>query len=214
MRGTSLMRYKIAVTGTKVLDETKATVRAVVSTEAVDRDNDVIRAAGWQLDAFKLHPVLISSHNYGTLRSVIGTWDSMEIKQRPPRLEGVARYYVGEGNDEADWAFNLAKKGQAAYSVGFLPDMEKAIEREDGGLFGSWEFNGQELLEVSHVAIPSNREALQQLKALMENTKHGDPALLSLVTATLKEVGLPPEIDWARILDIAVRKAHMEVFQW
>lgn len=218
MGSLALTRSKLVIPQTKMLDATKGTVRAVVSTEAVDRDGDIIRVAGWKLDDFLLHPVLLSSHNYGSLRSIIGEWESMEVKTRPARLEGVARYYIGEGNEEADWAFKLAEKSRAAYSVGFIPDMDKAVEREGRGMFGSWEFNGQDLLEVSQVSIPSNPQALQSLKGLMEASKGIDPTFLALVTAALGEIPEPVEpptpIDYADLMRRAFRKAQMEVSQW
>uniref|UniRef100_A0A6M3XKJ0 Putative prohead protease n=1 Tax=viral metagenome TaxID=1070528 RepID=A0A6M3XKJ0_9ZZZZ len=158
-----MQRFKLARVETKVLSTGR--IHAVVSTEAKDRDGDIIRVAGWQLDNFMRHPVLLSSHNYRELRSQIGEWEDMAVKGK--RLEGVAHYLVGEGNEEADWGYNLATKGMAAYSVGFIPDMDKAVELEGtGGFFGNYEFNGQELLEVSQVTIPSNPQALQTLKGL------------------------------------------------
>ena len=222
--GMSLTRRKLVVSETKVLDAAKGMVRAIVSTEAIDRDQDIIRVAGWQLENFLLHPVLLSSHNYGSLRSVIGEWDSMAVMHRPERLEGVARYYIGEGNEEADWAFNLTEKGRAAYSVGFKPDMEKAVEREGGGMFGSFEFKGQELLEVSQVSIPSNPEALQSLKGLMESSRNADPDFLLLVRDALdgmtspssqvvaSQVTLPMHVPG--IIRNAFRKAYLEVYPW
>lgn len=215
------MHYKMVVPQTKVLDTAKGQVRAVVSTETIDRDGDIIRVAGWQLENFLKHPVLLSSHNYGQLRSVIGEWQSMEAKQRPSRLEGVAHYYIGEGNEEADWAFKLAEKGRAAFSVGFIPDMDKAVEREGDRGFGSYEFNGQELLEVSQVSIPSNPEALQQLKGFMEASGHKDSPLLSLIAATLQE--FPKEsveqplisvASFREILPVAFLTAYKEVYPW
>ena len=216
----SLITQKMVVPETKVLDSAGGRVRAIVSTEVVDRDGDIIRVAGWVLDNFLKHPVLISSHNYGSLRSVIGEWESMEVKQRPARLEGVAKYYIGDGNEEADWAFKLVERGRAAYSVGFRPDMDKATERPGPGLFGSWEYNGQELLEVSHVAIPANPEALQALKGLMEQNGKTDPLLLGLVVAALKDCPCPveplpePLLPLRQWFDEAFTKAYQEVYPW
>lgn len=156
-------RNKITRAETRIIG--KGLVEATVSTEAKDRDGDIIRVKGWDLTSFLSYPVLISSHNYSSLRSIIGRWESMEVKGK--KLVGTAQYLVGKGNKEADWGFELAEEGMAAYSVGFKPDMSKAKELESDDPWSmSFEFNGQELLEVSHVTIPSNAEALQRAKGL------------------------------------------------
>ena len=155
----------------KVLDAAKGRAQvALVSDESEDRDGDIIRASGWILDDFQRHPVLLSSHDYASLRAQIGEWEDMAVKGK--RLQGTARYYVGEGNEEADWAFNLAAKGRAAYSVGFIPLTYS--ERTPGSWGGGLEFTKQELLEVSQVSVPSNPHALQLMA---------------------KSAGLHPEVD-------------------
>jgi len=149
---------------TKVVDAKAGRISAVVSDESEDRDGDIIRAAGWQLDHFVKHPVLLASHDYRHIRSQIGEWESMDIKGK--RLVGTARYYIGQGNDEADWAFKLASMGKAAFSVGFIPlEYKERGNQDDDPWYRSYEFTKQELLEVSHVTIPSNRNALQLLVA-------------------------------------------------
>ena len=89
----------------KVLDEATGRVSAVVSTEKVDRDGDVIRAEGWKLGNFLKHPVLLVNHDYYSIRSQIGEWESMEINGN--KMTGVARFYIGKGNAFADWGFEL-----------------------------------------------------------------------------------------------------------
>lgn len=166
-----MLRTKIHRAETRVLDKAAGKVQAIVSDESEDRDGDVIRVAGWQLDSFLRHPILLSSHNYYDLRSQIGEWESMQVKGK--RLVGVANYYIGKGNEEADWAFQLAEMGRAAYSVGFIPhEYEKREGGSDWG--GPFEFTAQELLEVSHVSVPSNANALQLMA---------------------KAVGVHPEVD-------------------
>jgi len=147
----------------KVLDPKEGIISAIVSTESVDRDGDIIRQANWDLGHFKSHPILLSSHNYRGLRNQIGEWTSMDIEGK--ELLGTAKYYINEGNEEADWGFNLAQKGRAAFSVGFVPDMGAAKEITIDGK-SAYEFRGQELLEVSQVTVPSNPQALQALKGL------------------------------------------------
>jgi hypothetical protein len=175
---------KVIRAETKALGNNR--VEAVVSSELKDRDGDIIRVAGWELADFLRHPVLLSSHNYGSLRSQIGHWESMEPKGK--KLVGVAQYYVGEGNDEADWGYNLATKGRAAYSVGFRPDMSRAkeIENADGVRSVSYEYNGQTLLEVSQVVIPANQDALQ----IIRTAKALHPVVGELIDEALAELKL------------------------
>ena len=153
---------KVVTAAVRKVDAAAGTVEAVLSTEAVDRDGDIIRQAGWDLKHFNAHPVLLSSHDYSSLQSIIGEWRDVRVEGK--QLVGTAHYYRNEGNREADWGFTLASKGQAAYSVGFIPDMDKAVALKDSeGFFPHYEYNGQELLEVSQVSIPSNPEALQRM---------------------------------------------------
>ena len=172
-----MYRYhqKLIRAETKVADEAAGRIHAVVSDESPDRAGDIIRQAGWDFENFQRHPIMLANHDYANLRSIIGEWESMEVKGK--RLVGVARYYVGEGNADADWGFNLAAKGRAAYSVGFI-DLESQ-ERDGGGL----EFLKQELLEVSHVTIPANASALQLMVK-----GHPDPVLAALIEEQLTEL--------------------------
>ena len=148
---------------TKVLDEANGLISAVVSTESKDRDGDVIKAEGWNLDNFNRHSVMLANHDYHSLKSQIGTWEKMEVVG--DTLQGVAKFFIGKGNEEADWAFELAKMKKLAFSVGFIPDMDKAVPLHKDDAFGvrGMEFNGQELLEVSAVTVPSNPDALQRI---------------------------------------------------
>lgn len=166
----------------KILDKAAGLITAVVSTESMDRDGDIIRQAHWDLDHFKAHPILLSSHNYRGLRNQIGEWIDMKVEGS--QLVGEAKYYIKEGNEEADWGFNLAKKGRAAFSVGFVPDMAKAKQIDSNGNL-AYEFQGQELLEVSQVTVPSNAEALQSLKGVGLH-----PDMDNLVTELLDEMNV------------------------
>ena len=156
-------RAKFIKADTKILDEKEGIISAVVSTESVDRDGDIIRQEGWDLRHFKAHPVLLSSHNYRGLTNQIGEWTRMEVVGK--ELVGEARYYIGQGNPEADWGFFLAGRDKAAFSVGFMPDMAQAKELQGDGKT-SYEFKAQELLEVSQVTVPSNRQSLQAMKGI------------------------------------------------
>ena len=171
----------------KVVDKSAGLITAVVSTESVDRDGDIIRQGYWDLNHFKAHPILLSSHNYRGLQNQIGEWTSMDVKDG--KLTGEAKYYVKEGNPEADWGFKLASKGRAAFSVGFVPDMSKAKQIDSNGNL-SYEFMGQELLEVSQVTVPSNADALQSFKGMGLH-----PDLEAIVTEVMDDMDVKEQVS-------------------
>ena len=178
-------RYRIARGHVRSVDLDSSTVTAVVSTETRARDGDVIRATAWDLDNFQKHPVLISGHNYGSLQSQIGEWIDMKIDRKAKELVGKAHYYLGSGNREAEAGFELAKRGRAAYSVGFIPDFSTAVEMKDSTHpFGltNYEFKSAELLEVSQVTIPADPNALQRIATLEQ-----DPIVGTIIRELIEE---------------------------
>jgi HK97 family phage prohead protease len=151
-----------------------------MSTASTDRDGESIDPLGWRksLPAFRKRPVLLSSHNYGDLRKQIGEFTKVKVSE--DGLFASPRYYINEGNEEADWAFKLASKGMAAYSVGFIP---KAWTDGDGEKTPARTYTEQELLEISHVVVPSNRDAIQGLRG-----KSADPTINEIVEEVIKDM--------------------------
>lgn len=179
--------YKMFSTETKALDA-KGAIEAVMSSEVEDRDGDVIRAKGWILSDFIKHPALIADHNYGDITNQIGEWSDVRVEGT--KLVGVANYYIGEGNAKADWAYNLAKKGKAAYSVGFIPleweERNAKNPKRPAGNYG-YEFLSQELLETSQVTIPSNPDAVQLAK-LVSGSENFRPEFIEMAENLAKSV--------------------------
>jgi hypothetical protein len=71
---------------------------------------------------------------------------------------GTPKYYINDGNEEADWAYKLAKRGMAAFSVGFKP-YEFETAKKDGD--PAVTYTDSELFEISQVVVPCDREAIQ-----------------------------------------------------
>ncbi len=173
---------KFARVDVKGVNEENSTVDAIVSTESKDSDGDIIRQGFWDLKRFESHPVLIANHDYRGLLNQIGEWGDLKVVGK--QLRGRATIYTGIGNAEADYAMQLALKGRLAFSVGFVPDMEKAEVIDSDGFWPSFEFKGQELLEVSAVTIPANAQALQRMKGITGLR----PELVSLIEEELRDV--------------------------
>jgi hypothetical protein len=154
----------------KSIDPKNFTAEVVMSDETLDRYNEVIEVGGYKdtIKQFMKHPVLLSSHRYsGDLRAQIGEWKDVRIEGK--KLVGIPKYYVGEGNPEADWAWKLVEKKIAAYSVGIIPVKVETMDydkwqklKDEGKRVARRRYLEQELIETSHVLIPANPAALQR----------------------------------------------------
>lgn len=138
---------------TKVLSPTGDASRQrkfVISTGAVDRDNDTIAMSGWLLDNYKMNPVVLFAHDYSSLP--IGKAVSIGVEEG--KLVAIAEFAA---HQMADTCLQLIDGGfLRATSVGFRPTkVAKADDRSDG-----YDFKEQELLEFSVVPVPANPEAL------------------------------------------------------
>lgn len=178
----------------KEVDKEKSTVTAKISDQTLDRHGDIILISAWAkgLNDFKKHPVLLSSHSYGSLQSQIGKIDKVWVDEKEKALMAKMTYFTNAGNPEADWGFKLAEMGQAAYSVGFMvkkavsswtndEDEIKEILSQNGIKLKRDEkvnriFTEVNLLENSHVTVPANPSALQ--KGLEEEE---NPILLEIM---------------------------------
>lgn len=167
------------------------------TSEAVDRQGEVVTADGWEMKNFLANPVILDSHQYSGIENIVG---------RAVRLERVGDAW------EADIKFNASPRGQlaktlvesgdlSAVSVGFKP-----IKIEQGKAAGDPPRHTQkELLEISVVPVPANADAVRlrsvestELRALFEDFAE---EYLARRAAPAPETPAPepePEIDLAR----------------
>jgi len=105
--------YKTFRVEVKEVDEKEGLIDMLIpmSTDSVDRDGKSIDPMGWKksLPAFKKRPVLLSSMI--TMTSVSKSVNLHKLKITDEGLFAKPKYYINEGNEEADWAFKLASKG-------------------------------------------------------------------------------------------------------
>ena len=144
----------------KVNDRTLA---FTISTAALDRDQDTIAVAGWQLDNFQRNPVVLWSHRADELP--IGK--AVDFGRDERRLFSAVEFLpggYGAASDLADVVYRMARNGYlSATSVGFRPlkwDFTDDPERGGDGWFPGIDFHEQELVELSICTVPSNPEAL------------------------------------------------------
>ncbi|MDE2779554.1 MAG: HK97 family phage prohead protease [Chloroflexota bacterium] len=131
-----------------------AAMTFVISDEEVDRHGDVVVAQGWRLQAYRSNPVLLWAHNYGlpAIGRAAAVWPEPGLLLA--RMEFAPTAFAQE-------VAALYRSGyQQGVSVGFKP--LRYEERRDGvtGAFLGVRFLEQELVEVSAVPVPANRNAL------------------------------------------------------
>jgi len=153
-----LLRMAIAPEVRRVGDEKSRVLRFIASTEVEDRDGDIIRVDGWELENFLKNPVHLWAHNMRQDNPPIGKTVRVEVSNG--KLINDVDFFMADDFPLAMLAFKAHLAGVNAESVGFRP-LEAAERRGIDGRFIGFEFKRQELLEISSVPVPSNPEALQ-----------------------------------------------------
>ncbi len=148
-------------------DEDSRLFDFVISTDAVDRDNDTVNPKGWDLKQFRKNPVVLFAHD--GRRPPIGR--GSKVKVEDGKLKARVEFMTNDIDTSgfSDSIFRMVRGGfLRATSVGFLPkDFEFTDDEDRGGgsFFGGIDFLKQELLEFSIVPVPSNPEALLEARA-------------------------------------------------
>jgi len=143
----------------------------VCSTDAVDRDDEVIEQDGWELDAFRKNPVFLAAHQHRLTdgrSSVIGSFASVGVEAAADGrkvLTGRVRFADTELGREYR---TLYREGHMrAVSVGFMPTKSEMRPVDPAAPRGAQRrhLTENELWEVSAVPVPANAEALARLRA-------------------------------------------------
>jgi len=161
----------------------KDTLAMVASDETVDRYGDIIRAKHWDLAAYQKNPIVLFGHSS---QNIIGT---SEVRIAGKRLLADIELAAAGTSPIVDAVRSLvAQKILKASSVGFRPTVEPNVIRDEkNDRITGYEYIGQELLELSLVAVPANPAAVAMLKSFPTDVQRSllthDPAeVLAFVT--------------------------------
>ncbi len=124
------------------------TYHFIFSTADRDRHDDIV-LQNWDLKSFKKNPVLLDSHNYGSIFNVLGKVIKIEVKDGVLQGDVVFNPHTLEGKVAE---LMVEDEFISATSVGFMP--------LDFGKKG--EIIKSELLEQSLVSVPANAKALRE----------------------------------------------------
>ena len=144
------------------LDEPRA-LAWTISTGVVDREQDSIAVAGWDLANFVKNPVVLWGHD----ASMLPIGRAYDVRVTDERLRAGVEFVSADMPVIGQWAeacYRMAKSGfLSATSVGFRPTKWSYTEDPERGAdewFPGIDFHEQELVELSVVTVPANPEAL------------------------------------------------------
>lgn len=126
-------------------------IEAIVATEDVDRDGEILDIKGLDIKKFQQNPVVLWAHDYS--KPPIGRAEKL-TKKADGSLVAKIKFAITE-SDFAKEVYALYKGGFLnAFSIGFIPS------EADGN-----RFTKSEMLEFSAVPVPANPNALMTAKA-------------------------------------------------
>lgn len=133
-------------------------IEFVITDESVDRENDIIKIDGWDLDEYKKNPVVLWAHSSRDLP--VGR--AVTLERNLDTLRSVAEFTPRDLSPFGHMVGRMYKEGFLnAVSVGFRPT-EYSYDPDRG--YGI-NFLRQTLLEYSAVPVPANPNALAVARA-------------------------------------------------
>ncbi len=178
----------------KSIDKSKRQITALASTGTIDRDDEIIEPQAFKelLPVYMKNPVVITSHQHRLQTgnsSVIGNVVKAWIDQQG--LWVIIEFAAATSLGEEYWQL-YSQKIQRAFSIGFIP-IEHNYEARDGKQVRV--YTKVELLEISCVAVPSNRDALSRSKQRKRDFVASKRAgrELALIKAEIPDFRLPTE---------------------
>ena len=158
------LRYtKAQVSEVVDVDEKERTVKAVITTDRVDSDMEVVVTSGLNFDRLRKNPVVLFNHNAGAPPIGKSLW------QKVKKHEVLALTRFAE-TDFAEEIFQLFKGGfLRAWSIGMDPgtvkvrNVEEADVRKRKDHAGARRFLDEaDVVEYSAVTVPANEDALNR----------------------------------------------------
>ena len=136
------------------IDKSSRTVTAVISTEDVDRHNEIVDQEGLDTTEFMKNPVVLTEH-IPIAELTIGR--VLSIKQTNSQTEAVIKFADEDTNPYAEFMWKMVRDGIInAVSIGFrVLDYVRDTAKE-----GVTRLTKTELLELSFVPIPANQNAV------------------------------------------------------
>jgi HK97 family phage prohead protease len=202
---------KVFQTQIKGYDPKTRSLHMIASTETTDRDGDVIDIGGWKLDKYLKHPVIMFAHDYSELP--VGKCTAIQVKDGNLEMDVTLA-----GTDMADEIDKYLAGGfPLAASVGFSPIKSEPIYSEGNPQMRTGNhYIEQDLNEVSLCAIPSNPDAVVQLRSMGKERDDLRKKVDELIEICKSEK-TPPAVDLTsiekRFAEIELKMIALESWQ-
>jgi hypothetical protein len=108
----------------RITSEKDGIVEYIASDETIDSYREIIRVDGWQFDLFDKNAPFVDTHNYYTIKNLLGEVLDWRIDKRNRRLIETVKWAKDVQRNELaqlGWAMLTAGYGPKAVSVGFMP---------------------------------------------------------------------------------------------
>lgn len=145
------MERKVFISDIKGIDEKEMTMTATISSNAKDRQGEVLEPKGVDLKNYLKNPVVLWAHDYSLPPIGKALWVRRDGDTVISKVQFAKTPFAQE-------IFQLFKEGfLKAFSVGFMP---KQWEDGDGQKTPYRTYTKWEMLEYSAVPVPANPEAI------------------------------------------------------
>jgi phage head maturation protease len=146
------------------VEDSKREVLAVISTDAVDRDKEVVLPKGLKRKNYAGNPVVFLNHDWQSNPLSLPIGKSLWVKADGNKI--LAKTYISDKTQLARDVFGLLQDGVLnAFSVGFLPLVSSAPTAKEIKARPDWSsaksvIREWDMIEYSVVGMPCNPEAL------------------------------------------------------
>lgn len=109
----------------RIIGEKDGLVEYIASDETLDSYREIIRVDGWKFDQFKKNSPFVDTHNYYTIKNLLGEVVDWRVDKRSRRLIETVKWAKDVASNElakAGWDMIVAGFGPKAVSVGFYPE--------------------------------------------------------------------------------------------
>lgn len=189
----------------EILGSKSKIYRYIISTDHEDRDADVIKQSGWELEEFNRNPVALLNHKHD---QPIGKWSNIQTTKTADgkNFQTTADLTLAPPvSDMLKYANALVSEGILnATSVGFAVKSAEKRKAANGMPAKGHIIHKAVLREISVVSVPANPNCIRLMKSLGVSSE----IVKSFVTGDIDGVDSDYDIDTPSDLSVALDKAN------